>query len=229
MQYIFDIDDAVDYGVDEAIMLYNFKFWINKNIANSKNYFDGRYWTYNSINAFSKLFPFWSKKQIIRILNSLIKKGVLITGNYNKIGYDRTKWYALMDESILLNSQNELTKRANGIDQTVEPIPDNKPDVNTDEYRTTEYFINKLLEEIKPPTYKNRKPNIDKWIIHIKRLNEVDGIKYSDIIKVIDWTVKDDFWKTNILSTEKLRKQFNKLFLAMNKDKFNNLPNYMRG
>lgn len=130
VNYNFDVGHAEKYGLHEAIILNNLIFWIRKNIANNNNYFDGNYWTYNSIRAFKVLFPFFSEKQIRTALNNLIEKGVIITGNYNKIGYDRTLWYAIIDKSILPTGQIELTEGANRIDQQGEPIPYNKPDKN---------------------------------------------------------------------------------------------------
>ena len=97
--YHFDEKVAVEVGVNAAIVLENFKFWINKNIANNKHYYDGEYWTYNSIKAFEILFPFWSSKQIRTILNKLIDNGYLNTGNYNKSPYDRTLWYSFTSKS----------------------------------------------------------------------------------------------------------------------------------
>ncbi len=90
----FDPVVAKKVGVEEAIMYSNIRYWCIKNKANKKHFNDGRFWTYNSIEAFCDLFPFWTEKQIRRILNNLIKKGYVKTGNYNKKGYDRTKWYA---------------------------------------------------------------------------------------------------------------------------------------
>jgi hypothetical protein len=129
--YQFDTDYAIKYGLDESILLQHIIYWIVKNRANDKNNFDGKTWTYNSIHAFSELFPFWTEKQIRRVLESLIKKGVIITGNYNKLAYDRTLWYALLDESILPIGHFHLTKKANGFDGMGEPIPDIIPDKNT--------------------------------------------------------------------------------------------------
>ena len=39
----------------------------------------------------------------------------------------------------------------------------------------------------------------------------------DDIEHVIDWCQQDDFWKSNILSTVKLRKQFDQLSMKMKK------------
>lgn len=113
MTYQFDTDLATEYGVDEAIMITNLAFWIRKNEANGKHFHDGRFWTYNSAEAFTKLFPFWSSGQIRRILTSLKDKGVLLTGNYNQSQYDRTTWYAFSD-SICQKLQLHLLKSTNG-------------------------------------------------------------------------------------------------------------------
>lgn len=134
MEYSFDVETAKIYGTDEAIMIKNFQFWILKNKANNKHFYDGRTWTFNSAEAFTELYPFWTAKQIRRILQSLRDKGILITGNYNKNNYDRTFWYAFLDESIFLNGKMEVTKRENPFSETVTPIPDNKPDNKPDKY-----------------------------------------------------------------------------------------------
>lgn len=133
MTYQFDTDIAEKYGVDEAIVIYNFDFWIRKNEANGKHFHDGRCWTYNSIDALVKLFPFWSARQLRRILKSLEDKGVIITGNYNASAYDRTTWYAFAD-SFVRNGQIHLTETSNGNDETVRCIiTDNKPNQKPNE------------------------------------------------------------------------------------------------
>ncbi len=126
---VFDSDIAAKYGVDEAILIANFAFWIEKNQANGRNFYDGRFWTYNSIDAFTKLFPFWTARQIRRILKSLEDQNVIITGNYNPSTYDRTIWYAFSD-SFDKNVNLHLTETSNGFDRNVKPIPDTKPEDN---------------------------------------------------------------------------------------------------
>ena len=123
---------ACEVGVDGAIMLQNIYFWVKKNEANDKNFHDGKYWTYNSKKAFTILFPFWSERQIERILDKLRKDEYLEVGNYNATPYDRTLWYTLTDKAwILLDGGFHSTKWCNEKDQNVEPIPYNKPDIKT--------------------------------------------------------------------------------------------------
>lgn len=41
----FNTDLAKKYGIEEAIFIHNFQFWINHNIANNEKNYDGRTWT----------------------------------------------------------------------------------------------------------------------------------------------------------------------------------------
>ena len=48
MQYSFDTKEAMEHGVNEAIIIANIRFWVQKNKANDKHFYEGRTWTYNS-------------------------------------------------------------------------------------------------------------------------------------------------------------------------------------
>lgn len=130
MQHSFDIDIAKDYGMLEAILLNNIQFWIEKNKANNTNYYDGYYWTFNSTKAFNELFPYVSQRQIQNALKHLRDEGILQTGNYNKLAYDRTLWYAFTKkgECIMQKCKMEDVKMLNGLGDNVQPIPN----INTD-------------------------------------------------------------------------------------------------
>lgn len=136
MVHCFYIDIAVEYGVLESILLYNIAFWVHKNFANEKNFFDGYYWTYNSSSAFSKMFPYATKRQIEIALKNLRENGLIKTGNYNENKYDRTLWYTLTEKSISLLqfSDMEDSKKRNAYQGIVTPIPDTKTDFKTDSY-----------------------------------------------------------------------------------------------
>jgi hypothetical protein len=155
MCHIFDVDTAIKYGMKEAVIISNFQFWISKNYAEGINQYDGRTWTYNTVDSLLKLFPYMTLKSIRNAIENLIKNDVLIKGNYNKVAYDRTIWYAFKNEnewlsivnqdfpkrangfsqkgkSILPEGQIESPKTANGFTQKGEPIPDSKPDSKPD-------------------------------------------------------------------------------------------------
>ena len=129
MIHFFDSEIAEEYGVNAAVILQHIAFWIKTNEANERNFHDGYYWTYNSLKAFQRLFPYMSERQINTALKKLIAEGIIMTGNYNEIRYDRTLWYALSKKgkSILHFDKMDYTKMSNGNFKNVTPIPDNKP------------------------------------------------------------------------------------------------------
>ena len=133
MIHVFDTDVAERYGVNAAIILQNIGYWIKQNEANRTNFYDGNYWTFNSQKAYGELFPYLTAKQIRTAFEKLIADGVLITGNYNKMAYDRTLWYALTEKgkAILQFGDFHLPSSANGTCQKGEPIPNINADVTS--------------------------------------------------------------------------------------------------
>lgn len=125
MEHHFDVEIASEYGLTEAILLNNISFWLDHNIANDTNFYDGEYWTYNSIKAFTILFPYLTEKKIRSALAHLEEENIIKTGNFNKSQYDRTKWYTLTKKgkSIMPKRQMEISEMANGNNQKGEPIP----------------------------------------------------------------------------------------------------------
>lgn len=131
MHHTFDIAHAATYGLQEAIMITNFEFWIAKNHANGIHQHDGKTWTYNTIKAFAELFPYFTENQLRRTLESLVDKDVLVKGNYNESGYDRTSWYAFSNS---FKSQIDLANLPNGSGKKAKPLisTDINADINTD-------------------------------------------------------------------------------------------------
>lgn len=94
-RHCFDPEIAAQVGVNAALIYQNLFFWIETNEADGRNYRDGRYWTYNSVAAYAKLFPYLTLKQIRTAIERLLDNGLILKGNYNEDRYDRTAWYAL--------------------------------------------------------------------------------------------------------------------------------------
>ena len=133
MEHHFDIDIAKEYGIAEAVLINHFQFCIAKNKANMVNFHDGKFWTFNTKSAIQELFPYLSYDQVRRALERLVEKGVLVTGNYNKIPTDRTLWYSFTDEfeRYLQKCQIELAEMPNAKGETNRPIPYNSTTYNT--------------------------------------------------------------------------------------------------
>ena len=132
MKHEFKVALASIYGIEEAILIHNLHYWITENKANCRNFFDGRFWTFNSQRAYKDLFPYMSESKIKRAIANLIEKGIIMKGNHNENQYDRTNWYAFTDEGLALVQKYYMHwfKMTNGRVQNDRPIPNNKPDNN---------------------------------------------------------------------------------------------------
>ena len=142
MNFSFDGEFAKEHGVNEAIMYQYFSYWIAKNKANDKHFYDGYTWTYNSQKALTELFPFWNRAKIQRIISSLENQGLLIKGNYNQLAYDRTTWYALpkFEQSVVQNQTVNCSDLNNEQFKNEQPIPIN--------YQLTKQLTNKDIKDI---------------------------------------------------------------------------------
>jgi len=69
-------------------------------------------------------------------------------------------------------------------------------------------FIWKHVDGLAPG---QKKPNMETWANDIRKMREIDKRPLEDIKKVFLWAHNDEFWKANIRSPAKLRKQFDAL------------------
>lgn len=152
---------AVKLGLNEALVLQQIHYWATMKL----NLKDGYYWVYNTYEDWGNQFPFMSKSTIGRVLRNLEKNKVIVVGNYNKLSFDKTKWYRI--------DYNELNKYESSAsnDGFVEPVIDvpkcNNDDVNLVSSTTSERVNNtidytKTSTDIKPivePKATTIKPN----------------------------------------------------------------------
>lgn len=104
MEHSFDIDIAVEHGVDGAIILRHLAYCIMTNratdekSAQKRHTHYGKTWTYQSTYAFTRIYPYWTQRQVRTLLARLIKEGVIIRNRFPG-GYSQTSWYAFADEN----------------------------------------------------------------------------------------------------------------------------------
>jgi hypothetical protein len=134
-----NISVATDYSLEVSVFVQYVAQWTFNNLANKRHFHDGFFWTYNSHEAFKKYFPYWSKKQIERVIDKCVKAGLVQKGNYNKHKYDQTCWYALtekglryypelsMPENAIDSIITDIPKSGDGAPEIGRPIPTNKP------------------------------------------------------------------------------------------------------
>ena len=213
MEHHFSVEDAKKYGIESAILLYNIRFWIAKNKANKSHFYKDRYWTYNSAKAFSEMFPYLSRPQIARHLRKLEELGVLVSDNFNTVGYDKTKWYSILDNECTEIS-NPCTKLNNGSSEMnngefeiEQPIPDTKPVnkqqiVNTD---TPDAMLKNAFNEFKAMRKKMRKEMTTHAEELLKtRLKELSGNDMDLAVKILNQSTMN-----NWASIYELKKEYN--------------------
>jgi hypothetical protein len=151
---------AVIYGVEEAVMIHNLWWWVKTNRANNRHCFEGKFWTYNSIDAFAALFKFWSVRQVRRIIESCAKKGAIEIGNFNSSGYNRTNWYTVSAEieAVYVSENLHLPKSTNAFVETDKSISQNR---QMDLPKTTNGFAenDKCITDINHIVNTNNKPD----------------------------------------------------------------------
>lgn len=97
-------------SVDKAIMLQQIHYWSLR----STNIHDGHKWVYNTVKSWHDQFSWLSEKTVQRYLKQLEDDSYLITSNFNKAKFDRTKWYRINYDKM--TSRRGLTVPTNGTD-----------------------------------------------------------------------------------------------------------------
>ena len=204
---------AKEIGLNEAIVLNQLHYWIEKNKRAGNNYYDGRYWVYNTYEDWQKQdFEYWSVKTIQRIFSKLESIGLVISGNYNKMPMDRTKWYTIdydkleklaenIEKSTIrtncpnakgqsdLSNNHRITTKNNSVNSSTE-LNDNDFDFEilqkanklTDDETVIE-AIQYYLDKYKRFTGKNH-PNVSKLALNviIDNIQEVLQDEWDDVV-----------------------------------------------
>ncbi len=145
-----------------------------------------------------------SQRQIETALAKLKKAHLIVTGNYNKAGYDRTTWYSVTNKGISIsqNGEMDVTKNVNGFTQNAEPIPYIKPYIKSD---------NNIGRDTSPKKF--QKPTLDelKQYIDEKCLN-VDAERFLDFYESNGWKIGKNpmkSWEATVRNWDRREKKQN--------------------
>ncbi|POA05618.1 conserved phage C-terminal domain-containing protein [Staphylococcus caprae] len=146
---------ATEIGLNEAIVLQQMHYWLN----NSNHKHDGKRWIYNSYPKWIEQFPFWSESTIKRTITSLEKQKLIFVGNYNKAGFDRTKWYSINYDTLNKlvtrpSGQNDPTMRSKWNDGKGQNDPTNTRDFTEISSETSNNNILSPSSTVEPIPYK---------------------------------------------------------------------------
>ena len=98
LSYTCATEDMPIHGLYQANLLHTITVGIEEHVGEEKYFHKGRWWMSGTAEDFADIHVYLSPGQVRYYLNGLIKKGVLITGNYNKWKNDRTNWYSFSNE-----------------------------------------------------------------------------------------------------------------------------------
>lgn len=107
---------------------------------------------------------------------------------------------------------------------TTETTTENKKEKNSrkqvyDESSVHFQLANLLYEKIVLDDPSFKQPNMNAWADHIRLMIERDGRTVEQIKYLIEWSQANPFWKSNILSTKKLREKSTTLIRQIKAEK----------
>ncbi|MEJ7534946.1 DnaD domain protein [Staphylococcus hominis] len=186
---------ATEIGLNEAIVLQQMHYWINK----SNHIHDNKRWIYNSYKEWEQHFPFWSNATIRRTISSLEKQELVLVGNYNKAGFDKTKWYSInysklegVSKRVAQNEQTSCSKRANAVVQNEQTNTRDYTENTSDSRHTQSNIYEYITKELE---------NIQNSMQFEKLSYEIDLVKDIEIVKIATDYTKQKQKGINYLTT----------------------------
>ena len=197
------VHDSVIYELKRGEMLYSLRF-LGKRWG----------WSKNKVGQFLRNLEHTKSIKLVYEKGHRISK--LIIYNYNK--YNPTK-DTIKDSKK--DTQGTLKGHAGVKNGTNKNEDKEFKETNKRLFveDSIEFQLSKLLyDKILKNNPNHKKPNLQEWAKHIDLMIRKDNRKPKDIGEIIDWCQSDNFWCTNILSANKLRKQFDQLTMKMTQD-----------
>lgn len=160
-----------------------------------------------------------SRSQVDRELSSLIDKKIIVSDGIGKKGARVL--------SFNKNYEEWKTSSEKRIGSLVEEQPKGKKskkasakkyDEDNTYYKMAVFFLEKLSTMVKEMGIKKSfdNTNLQSWADDFRKLVEIDKVTdKKQIFDVMNWVIKDPFWKTNVLSAKTFRKQYLTLSLRM--------------
>jgi len=181
-----------------------------------------------------------SKHQVQRAMARL--RGLSLLMEKQAPGYNNMKLWAIDESALddlekaqaqnLENAPAHLYKSDSALSENA-PAQDYKSDSAVSTYIEEDIRSNKKDKNLTTRTYGDenhqacnlladliadngsRRPEVtDKWLSDMDKLHRIDERSWEQITKAIQWCQADDFWRGNIMSPAKLRKQYDQLRLA---------------
>lgn len=174
-----NVELAQEIGFQESIVFLQLEFLVSI----SDHEIDGKRWTRQTYEELHEHFPWWSIATIKRIVARLHERNLILIDHFNKVGYDRTQWYAIDAEgvSILhsvaifqnekwnnadwqmeqLNLQNGTTQNEPTIPETTKETTDKSKGTNVPSQKPKKLKVTDSEAEAKWEALLENNPNAD--------------------------------------------------------------------
>jgi len=184
---------------------------------------------------------------LLKIANDMLKKGYILQDykfSWLTDSIFQNENRELQNENSNFQNENtipeitteittENTKSSNSCsDKSPNEKSDDEPkfDEDSEPYKAAVYLRRKVNSNFpKQPTPNENPKDLEDWAVELDRLNrlgtvgaEDKGYSWEEIYEIMMWCQDDIFWKKNILSAGKFRKQIVRLEADMKEDKSKN-------
>jgi hypothetical protein len=209
-------------------------------------------WVWLLANATYKSFEYWVGNQSIMLLpgqiitgrkrlagelgmsEQNIRSNLYSLKKANMITIKTTKrfsvitivnWHTYQERQFgLTNQTTTIQHTANQQVTTKQEGKKNKEvkkySIDSIEFRLAKQLLTNIVSVY--PGFKIK--NFNEWVFHIDKAIHKDNRSSEEIKQVIDWCQQHHFWRSRIISTEKLRQHFDQLILQM-RSECEELPN----
>lgn len=140
---------AKEIGVNEAIFLQQLHYWLTSSSAKEIN---GRLWVYNTQEEWQEQLSCFSFRTMQRIIKSCKDKGLIEFNTFNKLSYDRTKWYTI--------NYDEVKK----IEKKIFPDEDKENSEHEHDNLTYSHYDNLAYSLRQPDVFTLRQPDVTNTI-----------------------------------------------------------------
>ena len=101
---------ALRYGVHAALVVKHIWDEICANERAGICSFEGRTWMRSNQMMFTAIIPYLTKNMVRCALECLMKRGVIVRGEFGDSRFDRTSWYAFTQFGALMMRESEEKK-----------------------------------------------------------------------------------------------------------------------
>lgn len=117
------------------------------------------------------------------------------------------------NKRIATEREEKRTKRARSVDEAPpnhKPLTTNQePSTSKNKFSEGDFALaERISEKVLDVVPRSKPPNLESWANDIRLMREQDSLSFNEIWSVFLFANSDGFWRTNILSTKKLREKF---------------------